>query len=139
MSGADACPNLGSKNIGLLSEAISCPDYTLKNIQFFIERFPALTKPVLEYQDDNNYTVWRPSKMVIGHCYKVTQDQDVVWIRNPLNPVLYGWKEVQRELHPIPTTLKLAPESLMEIQRHRCLTNNCSTKKCPCTREEDFS
>ena len=26
LSEADACPNLGSKNIGLLSEAVSCPN-----------------------------------------------------------------------------------------------------------------
>ena len=55
-------------------------------------------------------------------------------------PVLYGWnwKEIQGEIHPIPTTLKFAPESLMEIKLHRYLTNKYSTKECPCTREEDF-
>ena len=54
--------------------------------------------------------------------------------------MLYGWnwKEIQGEIHPIPTTLKFAPESLMEIKLHRYLTNKCSTKECPCTREEDF-
>ena len=32
LSEADACPNLGSKNIGLLSEAVSFPNWTVVRI-----------------------------------------------------------------------------------------------------------
>ena len=55
-----------------------------------------------------------------------------------MDPVLYGWKEIQEELHQVPTKFKFAQESLMEIKLHRCLNNKCGTKKCHCTREEDF-
>ena len=42
---------------------------------------------------------------------------------NPLDPVLYCCKGIQGALHPILTTLKPAPESLMEIKLCRCPTN----------------
>ena len=53
------------------------------------------------------------------YAYHTIQDG----MGNPLDPVLYCCKDIQGALHLILTTLKPAPESLMEIQLCRCLTN----------------
>ena len=53
------------------------------------------------------------------YAYHTIQDG----MGNPLDPVLHCCKDIQGALRPILTTLKRAPESLMEIMLCRCSTN----------------
>lgn len=60
------------------------------------------------------------------------------WRGNSLPPMEYGWKTVDGELHPVPTTLESAPKSLLEIRMCRCPTSKCATKQCSCAKEGSY-
>ena len=44
---------------------------------------------------------------------------------------MYGWKEINGELHPIPMS-DPAPQSLLDIQLCTCQSSKCVSRVCSC-------